>query len=89
MTEDDLKRKLTAQKREFPETMDLLAKVRAALAEKVFTLPITDAVGREAMCLRVQTLDAMIGEMKTLLTHGANQDAIDAYAKQFATTESR
>lgn len=88
MTEEQ-KRKLTAQRREFPETMELLAKVREALAEQVFKTPVLAADQREALCLRVQTLDAMMDEMRKIMAAGASQEAIDEYAKSFATTETR
>lgn len=78
--------KARSQAREFPETMEIMARIRAALADRVFKTPISAQTEREDLYLRVQTLDAMMEEMQSLLTTGASEKAVDEYAEQIATT---
>ena len=85
MTEDQAK-EAQAQAREFPETMKIMARLRGALAERVFKTPISAKDEREDLYLRVQTLDAMMTEMQTLLTTGASEKAMDEYADLIATS---
>lgn len=83
---EDLARKAQAQAREFPETMEILARIRTALAERVFITSVNDTQERENLYLRVQAIDAMMGEMQLLLATSASTDVIEEYAKHFATT---
>lgn len=86
MTEDQA-RKAQAQGREFPETLEILAKVRTALAEQVFLTPVNASAVREDLYTRVQAIDALCKEMSTILT-GIKADAdYRAYAESIATTE--
>lgn len=86
MTEEQA-RKAQAQQREFPETMELLGRVREALAARVFTTNIADTAIREDLYTRVQALDALSGEMASILANNAGQHAIEEYAERIATTE--
>lgn len=85
MTEDEA-RKAQAQAREFPETMEIMDRIRAALAERLFLTEVLDTKSREEIFLRVQTLDAMKQEMTALLAANASEQDIEAYIEQFATT---
>lgn len=86
MTEEQT-RKAQAQAREFPETMEILIRVRAALAEQVFQTPVNASAIREDLYTRVQAIDALCKEMSTILT-GIKSDAdYRAYAESIATTE--
>lgn len=86
MTEDQAV-KARAQSREFPETMEILAKVRTALAEQVFLTPVSASAVREDLYTRVQAIDALIAEMDTILTGIKSDDAYREYAERLATTE--
>lgn len=86
MTEDEL-RKRRAQAREFPETMEIMARIRAALAARMFQTGLGERDEREAIYLRVQTLDAMTSEMQTLLASESDTRAIEEYVKSLATTK--
>lgn len=79
-------RKLNAQVREFPETMEILSRIRAALADRMFKTTVGDSAEREAIYLRVQAFDAMQEEMKTILNRAKDEKAIEEYAASFATT---
>lgn len=85
MTEDQARTAL-AQNREFPETMAIMARIRAALAERLFQTAVNDKDQREELFLRVQTLDAMQDEMKKLLATNASEKAMEEYAERIATT---
>ena len=85
MTEDQA-RKAQAQAREFPETMEILAKVRAALAEQVFLTPVNASAQREDLYTRVQAIDALIGEMNAILTGIKSDEEYRKYAESVATT---
>lgn len=78
--------KAAAQKREFPETMEIFARIRAAMAEQLFKTKVSETVIREELFLKVQTLDAMIGEMEMLLANSASEDAVTDYIEALATT---
>lgn len=85
MTEEQA-RKAQAQAREFPETMEILARVRASLAEQVFQTPVSASAIREDLYTRVQAIDALRVEMNSILT-GIKSDAdYRAYAESIATT---
>lgn len=86
MTEEQA-RKAQAQQREFPETMEILARVRDALAAKVFETKVGDTAIREDLYTRVQALDALSGEMALILATNAGEKAIEEYAERIATTE--
>lgn len=86
MTEEQA-RKAKAQAREFPETMEILARVRAALAERVFLTPVSAHQEREDLYTRVQALDALKTEMEALLANNAGEQAIQEYVESLATTE--
>lgn len=85
MTEDQAQ-KSQAQSREFPETLEILAKVRAALAEQVFLTPIGASAQREDLYTRVQAIDALRGEMETILTGIKADKDYTAYAESVAAT---
>lgn len=79
--------KAKAQAREFPETMEILGKVRAALAEQVFLTPVSAMAVREDLYTRVQAIDALTKEMTTILTNFKADADYRAYAESIATTE--
>lgn len=81
--------KANAQRREFPETMEIMGRVRAALAEAVFKTPIAAKDIREDLYTRVQAIDAMTDEMGKLLATNASEDAIKAYVEELATTAGK
>jgi hypothetical protein len=85
MTEEDTL-KARAQAREFPETMEIMDRIRSALAERLFKTEVLDTKTREEIFLRVQTLDAMKLEMSSLLAAKASDDQIAAYIKELATS---
>ena len=78
--------KAKAQAREFPETIEIMSRIRAAMAERLFKTAIADTQIREDLYLRVQTLDAMKDEMQMLLANDAGEKAIEAYVESLATT---
>lgn len=86
MTEEQA-HKSQAQAREFPETLEILAKVRAALAEQVFLTPINASAVREDLYTRVQAIDALMTEMTSILTDIQSDKDYRAYAERLATTE--
>lgn len=86
MTEDQV-RKAQAQRREFPETLEILGKVRDALAARLFQTNLSERDAREDIYTRVQALDALRNEMATILANHASTQAIEAYAESIATTE--
>lgn len=86
MTEDQAI-KAQAQGREFPETMEILGKVRDALAAHLFQTKLSEQSAREDIYTRVQALDALRNEMATVLASNASEKAIEAYAESIATTE--
>jgi Trp operon repressor len=61
MTEEQA-RKAKPKASEFPETLEILAKVRAALAEQVFLTPVNASAVREDLYTRVQAIDALMGK---------------------------
>lgn len=83
----EAKLKRAAQMREFPQTMAIMERIRDAMAAQVFVTKLGDVDMREALYLRVQTLDAMMEEMATLLRDNAGQAEIDKYVKELATSE--
>jgi hypothetical protein len=85
MTEAEA-RKAQAQAREFPETMEIMDRIRSALAEKLFKTDVLDKSTREEIFLRVQTLDAMKQEMEALLAASASEQDISQYIESLATT---
>lgn len=87
MTEEQA-RKAQAQSREFPETMEIMDRIRNALAERVFKTPVNAVQERENLYLRVQTLDAMKAEMESLLAGTASEKAVQEYVSSLATTEN-
>lgn len=78
-----------AQEREFPKTMEILAKVRAALAEQVFKTPISASAQREDLYTRVQAIDALTHEMQTILTGIQSDKDYRQYAESIATTAEK
>lgn len=88
MTEEQA-RKAQAQAREFPETMEILAKVRAALAEQVFLTPISASAVREDLYTRVQAIDALRVEMDSILTGFRADKDYREYAESVATTAEK
>ena len=79
--------KLQAQVREFPEAMAIIDRIRAALAEALFLTPIGAKDEREAMYLRVATLDVMKSEMQALMNEGAGSKAIQAYVDELGQAQ--
>lgn len=88
MTEEQA-RKAQAQSKEFPQTMEILAKVRAALAEQVFLTPVNASAAREDLYTRVQAIDALMVEMDTILTGIKAEKDYTEYAKSVATTAGK
>lgn len=85
MTEEQA-HKAKAQAREFPETLEIMGRIRAALAARLFKTPLAATQEREDIYLRVQTLDAMNDEMASLLAANAGEKAIAEYIESIATT---
>lgn len=85
MSEDE-ETKARAQAREFPETMEIMRRIRAAMAERLFTTKVSERDIREDLYLRVQTFDAMMNEMGATLANLSSEEAIKEYVKQLATT---
>jgi len=85
MTEDQA-RKAKGQDREFPETMEILARVREALAARLFLTAIGEAAIREDLYTRVQALDALQTEMAAILATNASEKAMAEYAESIAPT---
>lgn len=83
MTEEE-RLKAARQKREFPETMEIMDRLRSALADRVFKTPVSARDEREDLYTRVQALDALKTEMKTILTATASEDAVEEYLKGLA-----
>lgn len=89
MTEDEVG-KVRAQAREFPETIVILAKVREAMVTRLFKTTQDASLERERLYQAVQILDAMTGQMETVLSSNASSDAIASYIESIntpATTE--
>lgn len=80
--------KAKEQSREFPQTMEILAKVRAALAEQVFKTPVSASAQREDLYTRVQAIDALMSEMNSILTGIKSDEDYRKYAASVATTEN-
>lgn len=83
MTEEQA-RKAKAQVREFPETMEILGRVRDALAAQVFLTPVSASAVREDLYTRVQALDALRNEMAKIMAGNASETAIQAYVEELA-----
>lgn len=81
--------KAKARAREFPETLEILAKVRAALAEQVFLTPIAASAIREDLYTRVQAIDALKLEMNSILTGIKSDEEYRKYAESVATTAEK
>ena len=79
MSEEVLKKRALAAKKEFPATDEAFARVRAALVVRLFETAQAQAPERERLYQTVQVLDAvreaLLGAM------GQGQQAIDAYVK--------
>lgn len=86
MTEEQA-REARAQSTEFPKTMEILARVRTALAEQVFRTPVNASAAREDLYTRVQAIDALTSEMQTILTGIKSDEDYRKYAESLATTE--
>jgi hypothetical protein len=89
MTDESAIRKLSAQAREFPETMEIMDRVRNVMAAQLFKTPLGATSEREALYLRVATLDAMKIEMESLLAVSASDKAIRDYAEALATPQEK
>lgn len=85
MTEEEA-RKADAQNREFPETIEILGKLRDKLAERLFQTNIADKDLREDIYTRVQALDALRNEMAAILTANGSEKQMRAYIESLATT---
>lgn len=88
MTEDQA-RKAQAQAREFPETMEILGRVRDALAAQVFLTPIAASAQREDLYTRVQAIDALRVEMDKILTGIKADKDYTEYAESVAATTEK
>jgi hypothetical protein len=82
----DEARKAQAQVREFPETMEIMWRIRNALAETLFQTDVLDSDTREQIYIRVQALDTMTAEMAQLLAANAGEKVIQEYVEKIATT---
>lgn len=82
----DARMKRIEQMREFPQTMEMMQRIRDAMAAQVFVTKIGDTAIREALFLRVQTMDAMMAEMAEILRLGADEKLIEDHIKKLATT---
>jgi hypothetical protein len=80
-------RKAQAQNREFPETMEILSRVRDALAAHLFKTNLSERDAREDIYTRVQALDALRKEMAGILALNASEQAVREYAERIATTD--
>ncbi len=80
MNDDELRRRERSQQREFPETLALIERIRAALVERSFATPPGARDEREMLFSKVQALDAMRAEMIQILNAGS--DAVDAYVER-------
>lgn len=87
MTEEERKAKSRAQAREFPETTEIMVRVREALAASLFKTPVSAKDAREDLYTRVQAIDALIGEMSRILNEIKSDTDITAYVESIATTE--
>jgi len=85
LTEDEA-RKAQAQNREFPETLEVLGRVRDALASKLFLTTLDQQPVREDIYTRVQALDALRDEMARILATNASEKDIEAYLQTLPTT---
>lgn len=86
MTEDRAS-KAQAQAREFPETMEILGRVREALAKRLFLTTVAEQAFREDLYTRVQALDALRDEMVKIMANNAGSKAIDEYVETLAPTQ--
>lgn len=67
--------------------MEIMGRIRDALAEKLFQTAVLDRDAREQIYIRVQAIDAMISEMTVILANNASEHSITEYAERLATTE--
>lgn len=88
MTEEQASRKASAQVREFPEAMEMMARIRAAMAARLFETDVGQSEVREGLYLRVATLDAMMKEMQGLMADAAGDKAIQVYVEELVTGKS-
>jgi len=66
--------------------MEIMGRIREALAERLFKTPVGAHIEREEIFLRVQTIDAMTGEMDQILRTAGSEQDITAYVESLATT---
>lgn len=64
--------------------MEILARVRDALAAQVFKTPVSASAIREDLYTRVQALDALKDEMTSILALNAGERDIEAYVESLA-----
>lgn len=88
MTEEQV-RKARAQSKEFPEAMEIMGRVREALAASLFKTPVAAKDIREDLYTRVQAIDALIGEMGHILNEIKSDTDITAYVEKLATTDEK
>lgn len=79
---DELQIKERAKAREFRETSAILAEVRAAMVDRLFSSPQNKIEERERLYQAVQVLDAMALQMNAVLSSGSA--AIEEYVKKIA-----
>ena len=66
--------------------MEILTKVRDALAEQVFKTPVSASAVREDLYTRVQAIDALTAQMGSILTGIRSDEEYRKYAESVATT---
>jgi len=87
MTEEELRRRSIAVKREFPETEAAFDRIRSAMVSKLFLTPMGATDQREKLYYAVQTLDAVKAAMIEMM--GVGSDDIEKYIEQIAATAAQ
>lgn len=84
MTPEELRAKEIAVRREFPQVTDAFSKVREAMMAAWHASGSGESEKRERLFRAVRTLDDVQSLMAASM--GAGSEAIEEYAKKFATT---
>ena len=87
MTEEELRKRSIAVKREFPETEAAFDRIRSAMVSKLFLTPMGATDRREKLYYAVQTLDAVKAAMIEMM--GVGSDDIEKYIEQIAATAAQ
>lgn len=85
-TDETLRKRALAAKKEFPATDEAFARVRAALVMRLFETAQAQKDERERLYQTVQVLDAVHDAL--LAAMGQGQQAIDDYVKGLASTSA-